>query len=142
MGGVGSGYAAKLVNNFLAFNNMVAIAEAMTTAVAAGLTLPTLLEAIAVSGGQSRVLDGLAPWLTSGTETRSRVTIATAHKDVEYFHAFSRDLGAGGPTSEQVLRALTDAMGRGLAAEFTPAYLQHVASSAGVDLSQGRQTQG
>jgi 3-hydroxyisobutyrate dehydrogenase-like beta-hydroxyacid dehydrogenase len=142
MGGVGSGYAAKLINNFLAFNNLVAIAEAMTTAVEAGLSLPTLLEAIAVSGGQNRVLDGLAPWLISCGETRSRVTIATAHKDVQYFHDFSRELGTGGPASEQVLRALTDAMGHGLAAEFTPAFVQHVASSAGVDLARGRQSQG
>ena len=142
MGGVGSGYAAKLVSNYLAFNNLVAIAEAMTTAVRAGLPLATLLEAIGVSGGQNRVLDGLTPWLVAGTETRSRVTIATAHKDVRYFHDFARTLGTAGDASAQVLQALTQAVERGLGDSFTPAYLAQVASSCGVDLTQGQRSQG
>jgi 3-hydroxyisobutyrate dehydrogenase-like beta-hydroxyacid dehydrogenase len=142
MGGAGSGYAAKLVNNFLAFNNLVAVAEAMTTAVKAGLALPTLLEAIAASGGQNRVLDGLAPWLATGGETRSRVTIDTARKDAQYFHAFARSLGTGGGASGHVLQALAQAVEHGLGEAFTPAYLEHVAAAAGVDLQQGRRTQG
>lgn len=142
MGGVGSGYAAKLVNNYLAFSNLVAIAEAMTTAVRAGLPLATLLDAIGLSGGQNRVLDGLAPWLVAGTETRSRVTIATAQKDVRYFHEFASTLGTAGDASAQVLRALTQAVERGLGDSFTPAYLAEVASRCGVELAQQGQGQG
>lgn len=142
MGPLGSGYAAKLVNNYLAFSNLVALGEAVRTAVAAGLALPTLLDAIAVSGGQNRVLDGLAPWLRTGAPPRSRVTLATAHKDVQYFHAFAQSLGTSGEASQQALQSLASALQAGLADSFTPAYLEHMASVCGVDLALARQAQG
>ena len=142
MGPVGSGYAAKLVNNFLAFSQLVALGEALRTAVRAGLALPALLDAIAVSGGQSRVLDGLAPWLATGAETRSRVTLTTAHKDVQYFNAFAQSLGTDGEASRQVLNQLTQALQSGLGDRFTPAFLEQAAAACGVDLAQARRPQG
>lgn len=134
LGAVGQGYAGKLINNFLAFSHLVSAAEAMTTAARAGLELSTLLQAIAVSGGQNRVLDGLGPWLTTGTPPRSQVTLSTAHKDLAYFDELARSLGTTGPVAQQALRSLSDALAAGLGGSFTPDYLQHVARSAGVTL--------
>ncbi|MEO7392903.1 MAG: NAD(P)-dependent oxidoreductase [Ramlibacter sp.] len=127
MGGPGQGYAAKLVNNFLAFSSLVAVSEAMATAGRAGLHLPTLLQAISASGGQNRVLDGLTPWLAGIGEPRSRVTLATAHKDIDYYNQFAAALGTGGPVAAQVLERLKHALEVGLGEHFTPDYLRHVA---------------
>jgi 3-hydroxyisobutyrate dehydrogenase-like beta-hydroxyacid dehydrogenase len=138
MGGTGSGYAAKLVNNFLSFAQMAAIAEGVATAARAGLDLGQLMEAIAVSGGQSRVLDGLTPWIARGEEPRTLVTLSTAHKDVRYYRAFAEGLGSASGLSDTVLRSFEAAIGAGLAEAFTPAYLEQAAAQAGVDLAKAR----
>lgn len=132
--GVGQGYAAKLVNNLLAFANLTAVAEAMTTAVRAGLDLHTLTQAIEVSGGQSRCLSGLAPWLAGHGESRSIVNLRTAAKDVAYFCQFASGLGTLGPLASQVHACLADALAEGLGEALTPRYLQHVAGREGVVL--------
>jgi 3-hydroxyisobutyrate dehydrogenase-like beta-hydroxyacid dehydrogenase len=137
-GATGNGYAAKLISNFLAFSNLVAVAEAMGTAAKAGLDMATLMQAIGVSGGQSRVLDGLSGWLVDGSPSRSKVTLATAHKDVDYYLQQARALGSAGPFAEEVLRRLTDGLAVGLGEQFTPHYLQHVAQLAGASLPQNK----
>lgn len=126
-GAAGQGYAAKLVSNFLAFSNLVAVAEAMHTARQAGLDLPQLLAAIQVSGGQNRVLDGLAPLLAGTGPSRSRVTLDTAHKDVHYYLQLAQGLGSAGPMAQQVGAQLAQALAAGLGPHFTPDYLDHVA---------------
>jgi 3-hydroxyisobutyrate dehydrogenase-like beta-hydroxyacid dehydrogenase len=128
-GAGGQGYAAKLINNFLAFNNLVAVAEALHTAHAAGLELAPLLAAVQASGGQNRVLDGLTPLLTGQGEQRSRVTLATAHKDVQYYGLFAASLQTLGPQARQVAQSLGSAVAAGLGDAFTPAYLAHVAGA-------------
>jgi 3-hydroxyisobutyrate dehydrogenase-like beta-hydroxyacid dehydrogenase len=133
-GATGNGYAAKLISNFLAFSNLVAVAEAMGTAAKAGLDMATLMQAIGVSGGQSRVLDGLAGWLVDGSPSRSRVMLSTAHKDVDYYLQQARALGSAGPLAEEVLRRLSAGLAAGLGEQFTPQYLQHVAQLAGASL--------
>ncbi len=129
MGVAGQGYAAKLVNNFLAFSNLVAVAEALHTARRAGLDLPQLLAAVQLSGGQNRVLDGLTPLLSGTGPSRSRVTLATAHKDVHYYGLLARGLGSAGPLAQQVEAQLAQALAAGLGEQFTPAWLDHVAGS-------------
>lgn len=126
-GAAGQGYAAKLVNNFLAFNNLVAVAEAMHTARSAGLDLPQLLAAVQLSGGQNRVLDGLAPLLAGTGPSRSRVTLDTAHKDASYYLRLAQELGSDGPMARQVQARLAQAVDDGLGSHFTPDYLDHVA---------------
>lgn len=126
-GATGQGYAAKLVNNFLAFSNLVAVAEAMHTARGAGLDLPQLLAAVQLSGGQNRVLDGLAPLLAGTGPSRSRVTLDTAHKDASYYLRLAQELGSDGPMARQVQARLAQAVADGLGSHFTPDYLDHVA---------------
>lgn len=132
--GVGQGYAAKLVNNLLAFAHLTAVAEAMTVAAKAGLDIETLTGAIECSGGQSRCLSGLAPWLSGRGESRSIVTLRTAAKDVGYFCQFAGALGALGPVASQVNSRLADALAEGLGDALTPRYVQLVAAREGVTL--------
>lgn len=132
--GVGQGYAAKLVNNMLAFANLTAIAEAMTVAAKSGLDIATLLQAIERSGGQSRCLSGLTPWLSKCGESRSIVTIRTAAKDVGYFCEFAASSSGIGPVASLVNSSLAQAVAEGLGDELSPRYVQLVAEREGVVL--------
>lgn len=133
--GVGNGYAAKLVNNFLAFSNLVAVAEAIATATCSGLDIGTLLAAVTNAGGQSRCLSGLTPWLSGTGESRSIVTIGTAAKDLEYYCRFAEGLGTLGPSALQSSQSLQAARDHGSLSEaLTPEFVRHVASMVGVRL--------
>jgi len=130
-GAPGQGYAAKLVSNFLAFSNLAAVAEGMATANKAGLDMQVLMQALSVSGAQSRVLDGLAPVIAGTGESRSIVTIATAHKDVAYYRQFAQAQGSAGPIAETALEQYASALSAGIGDELTPEYLRWVASRDG-----------
>lgn len=130
-GPAGRGYAAKLISNFLAFSNLVAVAEAMATAFRAGLDPSTLLQAISVSGGQSRVLESYGPFIAGTGAARSRVTVATAHKDVDYYRRFAAALGTAGPAADGVVERFAQAVGAGLGERLTPEFLEHVAKTLG-----------
>lgn len=132
--GAGSGYGAKLINNFLAFSNLVAVAEAMATARKTGLDMDTLLAAVEGGGGQNRVLSGLGPWLAGHGESRSRVKLETAAKDVEYYCQLAGELETLGSVATQVRDRLLQGLADGLGAELTPCYVSHVAKAAGVQL--------
>lgn len=120
----GQGYAAKLVSNFLAFSNLAAVAEGMATAGKAGLDMGVLMQALAVSGAQSRVLDGLAPVIAGTGESRSIVTIGTAHKDVGYYLDFARALGSDGAVAACVESQYAEVVSAGFGDELTPKYLR------------------
>lgn len=126
-GGPGQGYAAKLINNFLAFNNLVAVAEAIATARSADLDLAMLLPAIANGGGQNRCLGGLENWLLGRGPSRSLVTIDTAAKDVDYYCRFAAELGTSGPVAAQVCERLATGVQQGIGADLTPHYISHIA---------------
>lgn len=136
LAGPGRGYAAKLINNFLAFNNLVAVAEAMATASKAELDLAVLLPAIANGGGQNRCLGGLENWLLGRGASRSIVTLETAAKDVDYYCRFAAELGTSGPVAAQVSECLSAGVKKGLGESLTPNYLRFVASGAGVALAR------
>lgn len=135
-GGAGRGYAAKLVNNFLAFNNLVAVAEAMATASKADLDLAMLLPAIANGGGQNRCLGGLENWLLGRGVSRSLVTLDTAAKDVDYYCQFATELGTHGPVAMQVHESLAAGVRQGLGTSLTPEYVRHAARRVGVELAR------
>jgi 3-hydroxyisobutyrate dehydrogenase-like beta-hydroxyacid dehydrogenase len=129
LGACGQGYAAKLISNFLAFSNLAAVAEGMATAGRAGIDPAVLMQALAVSGAQSRVLDGLAPVIAGTGESRSRVTVTTAQKDVAYYAEFAAAMGTAGPVSATTAACYAQAVAMGLGDQFTPGYLRHVAES-------------
>ncbi len=133
-GPAGAGYSAKLINNFLAFSGMLAATEAMSTAAKSGLDMRTLLAAIRLSGGQSRILDGLTPWLIDGSAPGSRVTLEIAHKDIACYEQFAESLGTRGPVARETLRALSDGLEAGLGPAMTQEYVRMAARRYGATL--------
>lgn len=137
MGPVGSGYAAKLVNNFLAFSALAALSEAIATAAKGGLDLTNLLNAISVSGGQSRAVTSMKPWITEAEPALSIITVATACKDVAYYRQHAEMLRTAGPVTRTVHEQLEHAVSAGLGDALTTAYLTFTTDILGARVPAG-----
>jgi 3-hydroxyisobutyrate dehydrogenase-like beta-hydroxyacid dehydrogenase len=127
VGDAGAGYAAKLVNNFLAFGHYALIAEALAAVHGEGVAIESVLAAVSLGGGQSRVLDGMGPFLSGTGESRSRVTVATALKDLNYFRAMAAAAGAAGPVGAEVLARWQGVAALG-AGDWSTAYFTRLAN--------------
>ena len=114
MGSLGSGYAAKLINNLIVGGEITLIAEALGLARKAGLDMARLLEALSGGAASSPVLSLKGGRMISGDYTpSSRVLIHL--KDQRNAQELARALGADIPAcdlSTALLGQLAD-MGRG-----------------------------
>lgn len=88
-GDAGSGYAAKLVNNFLSLGYHALIVEALAAVRDEGIPVPTVLDAVSLGAGSSRVVENNKAFLAGVGESRSRFSLATACKDLRYFLAMA-----------------------------------------------------
>ena len=114
MGPLGSGYAAKLINNLIVGGEITLIAEALGLARRAGLDLHRLMEALSGGAAASPVLTMKGGKMIDGDRTvSSRVLIHL--KDQHNAQAMARALGADIPAcdlSTSLLEKLADE-GRG-----------------------------
>ena len=114
MGPLGSGYAAKLINNLIVGGEITLIAEAFGLARRAGVDLTRLMEALSGGAAASPVLTMKGSKMISGDYTASsRVLIHL--KDQHNAQEMARALGADIPAcdlSTLLLEKLAD-MGRG-----------------------------
>lgn len=114
MGPLGSGYAAKLINNLIVGGEITLIAEALGLARKAGMDLLHLKEAISDGAAGSPILELKAPKMIAGDySASSRVLIHL--KDQHNAQQMAKTLGAEIPAcnlSTSLLEKLVD-MGRG-----------------------------
>lgn len=101
-GDAGSGYAVKLVNNFLSLGYHALIAEALVAVREEGIPVETVLEAVSLGAGNSRVLENNKAFLAGVGESRSRFTLATACKDMSYFLAMAQSRGRELPLAGEI----------------------------------------
>lgn len=141
-GEIGSASVLKVMTNYLATANLIAITEALTTMAAAGLDLATTFEAIRISSGNSFVHETESQLILNGSRDIG-FTIDLVLKDIGLFQAIAdrhevplelnpmlidifRD-GAerygGGVWSDDIVRRLEDATGLSVTADGFPAEL-------------------
>jgi len=141
-GEIGSASVLKVMTNYLATANLIAITEALTTMAAAGLDLATTFEAIRISSGNSFVHETESQLILNGSRDIG-FTIDLVLKDIGFFQAIAdrhevplelnpmlidifRD-GAerygGGVWSDDIVRRLEDATGLSVTADGFPAEL-------------------
>jgi 3-hydroxyisobutyrate dehydrogenase-like beta-hydroxyacid dehydrogenase len=82
MGALGTGTAAKLVNNMMAFCNAAAASEGMMLGVTAGLDPTKLAQVIASSSGNSAVFKSFSERALSGQFSPPSFALNLAHKDL------------------------------------------------------------
>jgi len=92
-GSVGAGDAVKLINNLLLGVNMVAVAEAMTLGVKAGLDPKVLLEIIGVSSGRSYALEAKVPGFVLKGNFEPGFAVDLQYKDLEMAVQTGKELG-------------------------------------------------
>jgi len=115
-GGPGAGQATKLINNMVLFQNVVALAEAMTLARRAGLSATRVFEALMLGSADSFALrhHGLNAMLGDDYPERA-YSVEYALKDVQYLLEFARQARAELKGAKLALEALerADAAGNG-----------------------------
>ena len=96
VGDVGSGHAAKLVNNAITAATRVAIAEAFMMGAVAGVDSRALFDVVAASTGNSRTLQGMMPHLLSGNY-QADFPVDLMHKDLDLATQLGQELGVPMP---------------------------------------------
>ncbi len=108
VGPVGSGQAAKLVNNFLVASHLASAREAVALGVAAGVGADALIEAVNRSSGRSAVTEVNYPrWILNGAFD-SGFSTKLMRKDLREALALGERLGVSLPVGSATQEAWSD----------------------------------
>ena len=114
VGPIGSGTVAKLVHNCAHFAIQMALAEAMTLGVKAGVEPLALWKAIRRgSVGRSRTFDRLGDQFLANSYDPPSFALDLGHKDMSLATALGRETGVPMRISNLALAEMTEAMNRG-----------------------------
>lgn len=116
IGPIGQATVAKLVHNVTGYAISVALAEAFTMGVKAGVDPLALFEAVRAGAiGRRRTYDYLVDQFLPGAYDPPAFALRLAHKDVSLATALGREVGVPMRLSNLALEDMTEAMGRGWA---------------------------
>src|SRR5437868_8859954 len=116
IGPVGHATVAKLVHNCSGYALNVALAEAFTMGVKAGVDPLTLFQAIREGMvGRRRTFDALIDQFLPGVYDPPAFALRLAHKDMSLATGLGRELGVPMRTANLALEEMTEAMNRGWA---------------------------
>lgn len=126
VGGPGSGYAAKLVNNMVAIANFLVAAEGLAVAEKAGISLQVMSDIMATGTAASTSLARMMPRALAGDYSPGSGSLALIRKDIDLALRLGESVGRRLETQELVLRALDAALEAGLG-DKDAAYLMELA---------------
>ncbi|MHB8908343.1 MAG: NAD(P)-dependent oxidoreductase [Syntrophales bacterium] len=117
------GNIVKLVNNFLGQLTNAALAEILPLAAKAGVDIKSLYDAIRVSGGNSRMFEGVVPAVCR-RDFNVTFELRLAHKDINYVSMLGREMNLPLPLANSLLSVLDLAKAEGLGRENTNALVK------------------
>jgi len=119
MGGVGSGHAAKLLNNFVTQGTVALVAEAYTRARDQGIDWHALYAVMCAGAARSGTLEKVVGPALGGDFDGSKFTIRNAAKDLGYYCALAADSDRGrSALGEAIHRRFADAEASGVGHRF------------------------
>lgn len=120
-GGPGAGQATKLINNMVLFQNVMALAEAVTLARKAGLSPQRLFEALTTGSADSFALrnHGMKAMLPDKFPERA-YSVEYALKDMAYLMEFAKQARAELSAAKNALAALERAAAAGNGKQYFP----------------------
>jgi hypothetical protein len=126
-GGPGAGQATKLINNMVLFQNVAALAEALTLARKSGLSATKVFETLMLGSADSFALrnHGMKAMLPDEFPERA-FSVEYALKDMEYLLDFARQARAELKGAKQVLEALERAAAGGNAKKYFPVLVKTI----------------
>jgi 3-hydroxyisobutyrate dehydrogenase-like beta-hydroxyacid dehydrogenase len=119
-GPLGAGHQLKLLHNFVSMGFAAVFAEAVACAERAHVDLGLFLEVLDSGGGKSTILDRMRPYIETQDTTAYRFSIGNAAKDLGYYMALAKELGASRTTAEAVHRVYAEAVAAGHGRETVP----------------------
>ncbi|MGB1023591.1 MAG: L-threonate dehydrogenase [Paracoccaceae bacterium] len=129
----GAGSAMKATNQMLAGIHIASMAEAITFALAQGISPERFLEVVSQSAGTSWMLENRAPHIIEGDYT-PRSTINIWPKDLGIVMDIAQNSGFSAPITEAALSLFKEAAAQGLGAEDDAALAKLYAKAAGLTL--------
>lgn len=133
VGPVGSGCAAKLVTQYLAYCGFVVATEGLLIGAKAGLDLGTLAEIVPVSAGASRVFEAF-PRSVFGGDFNASGTLDIVAKDVGLACELAQEVGAKSEMGEFAENIFRQAQREGLGSLGYPAVVQILEQVVGTKL--------
>ena len=132
-GPLGSASVLKVVTNYLATANLVSVAEALTTAAAAGMDLNTTYEAIRISSGNSFVHETEGQVILNGSRDIS-FTMDLVVKDIGLFDEVARRHDIPLEVSPLLRQIFEDGQERFGPREWSPNIIRRLEESTGLDV--------
>lgn len=133
----GAGSAMKATNQMLAGIHIASMTEAITFALAQGISPERFLEVVSQSAGTSWMLENRAPHIIEGDYT-PRSTINIWPKDLGIVMDIAQNSGFSAPITEAALALFKEAAAQGLGAEDDAALAKLYAKAAGLTLPKGQ----
>ncbi len=133
----GAGSAMKATNQMLAGIHIASMAEAITFALAQGISPERFLEVVSQSAGTSWMLENRAPHIIEGDYT-PRSTINIWPKDLGIVMDIAQNSSFSAPITEAALTLFKEAAAQGLGAEDDAALAKLYAKAAGLTLPNGQ----
>lgn len=121
VGPVGSGHKMKLINNFLSQGIAALVAEAVTTAVKAGVDIEKLFEVVSAGGANSSVFQRMMPWVLGRSEGGMIFQLKNGQKDVRYYTHLAEAVGSTAILGAAVHQIYTIAVAQGEGESYVPA---------------------
>jgi 3-hydroxyisobutyrate dehydrogenase-like beta-hydroxyacid dehydrogenase len=126
-GGPGAGQATKLINNMVLFQNVVALAEALTLARRAGLSATRVFECLMMGSADSFALrnHGMNALLPGDYPERA-FSVEYALKDLEYLLEFAAQVRVDPEGAKTALAALERARAAGFGKNYFPVLAKRI----------------
>ena len=132
-GPLGSATVLKVVTNYLASANLLAICEALVTAKAAGMDLNTTYEAIRISSGNSFVHETESQVILNGSRNIN-FTMDLVVKDMSLFQSVADRAGVPLELSPLILDVFGEAQDRYGPREWSPNVIRRLEEHTGLDI--------
>lgn len=132
-GDLGTASILKVMTNYLATINLVAISEAMTTCAKAGLDLNTTYEAIKISSGNSFVHETEGQIILNGSRDIN-FTMDLVVKDICLFQDIADRNNVPLDLSPKLIEVFKDGMDRYGPREFSPNIIKRLEEATGIDV--------
>ena len=132
-GPLGSASVLKVVTNYLATANLIAVTEALTTAKAAGMDMNTTFEAIKISSGNSFVHETESQVILNGSRDIS-FTMDLVLKDIGLFQAIADRHAVPLELNPEMIRIFEDGATRYGDREWSPNIVRRLEDATGLSV--------
>lgn len=138
MGAPGNAHRAKLIMGFVGMAMATASSEALAAARLAGIDLAVFASLIGGTGMNSATFQAMAAAAIDGDESRRKLSIANASKDLGYVNSLMQELGLNAPVAGATSASLRSAVESGLGSQFVTALTRVKLEQAGATANEAK----